>query len=108
MGQVFAASYSSFRRGVVKSWHLSLGCVKDSQSRYVIVKGILAGKEETFMNLDCPPTCSPDFLSKTLAVFWTGSQGLLAGGVVTLITLVVTPFKASEVAYYYLPQYWIF
>ena len=57
----------------------SLDFVKDSQGWYIIVKGILAGKEVTFMNLYCPPAYSPDFLSKTLAVFMEHASGTLVG-----------------------------
>ncbi len=80
VGQVFATSYSSFSRGVAiliskKLAFRSLDCVKDSQGRYVIVKGILAGNEVTFMNLYCPPGYSPDFLSKAFAVFMDQASG---------------------------------
>lgn len=71
---VFATSYSSFSRGVAiliskKLAFRSLDCVKGSQDQYIIGKGILAGKEVTFMNLYCPPAYSPGFLSKAFAVF---------------------------------------
>lgn len=74
VGQVFATTYSSYSRGVaiLVSKRLAfrcLNCVKDSQGRFVIVKGILLGKEVTFMNLYCPPGHSPDFLSKAFAQF---------------------------------------
>lgn len=50
MGHVVATSYFSFSRGIAiliskKLTFRSLDSVKDSQGRYVIVKGILAGKE---------------------------------------------------------------
>lgn len=80
VGQVFATSYSSFSRGVAiliskKLAFRSLDCVKDSQGRYVIVKGILVGKEVTFMNLYCPSGYSPDFLSKAFSVFMDQASG---------------------------------
>ena len=86
VGQVFATSYSSFSRGVAiliskKLMFRPLDCVTDSQGRYVIVKGILTGKEVTFMNLYCPPGYSPDFLSKAFAVFMDlASEDSFVGG----------------------------
>lgn len=82
MGQVFATSYSSFSRVVAiliskKLVFRSFDRVKDSQGRYVIVKGILSGKEVTLntMNLYCPPGYFPDFLSKAFAVFMELASG---------------------------------
>ena len=56
MGLVFSTSYSSFSRGVAilisKSIAFrSLNGVKDSHGCYVLLKGILSGKEVTFMNV---------------------------------------------------------
>lgn len=84
VGQVFATSYSSFSRGVAiliskKLAFRSLDCIKDNQGRYVIVKGILSGKEVTFMNQYCPPTYSPDFLQGFRVFYGTGLRGLLCG-----------------------------
>lgn len=80
VGQVFATSYSSLSRGeaILMSKNLaflSLECIKDNQGLYVIVKGILAGKKVIFLNLYCPLSCSPDFLSKTFAVFMNHASG---------------------------------
>lgn len=80
VGQIFATSYSSFSRGVAiliskNLAFMSLECVKDNQGRYVIVKGVLAGKELTFMNIYCPPAYSPYFLSKTFAMFINHASG---------------------------------
>lgn len=74
VGQVFAASYSSSGRGVIilvskKLPFRCLTCVKDNQGRYVIVKGVLSGKNITLMNFYCPPGYPPDFLTRAFAAF---------------------------------------
>ena len=79
VGQVFATSYSFFSSVailIIKELAFRfLDCFKDSQGRYVIVKGILAGKEVTIMNLYCTPAYSPDFLFKAFAVFIEWASG---------------------------------
>ena len=80
MGQVCATSYSSFSRGVAiliskNIAFRSLNCVKNSHGCYVIVKGILSGKEVTFMNLYCLPGYSHGFLSKAFAEFTELASG---------------------------------
>ena len=74
VGHVFATSFSSYNRGVVilinkNLAFRSLSCITDTQGRYVIVKGVLSGKNITLMNLYCPPGFSPDFLSKAFSIF---------------------------------------
>lgn len=74
VGQVFATTCFSFSRGVAilvnkNLVFRSLNCVKDSQGRYVIVKGVLSRKAVTLTNLYCPPGYSLDFLSKAFAEF---------------------------------------
>lgn len=76
VGQVFATSYSSFSRGVAilvnrNLAFRALNCVKDSQGRYVMVKGVLLGLEVSLMNLYCPPGYSSNFLSKPFTEFAT-------------------------------------
>ncbi len=64
VGQVFATSYSSFSRGVAILVSKNIAfrshrCVKDNLGCYVTVKGVLSGKDVTFMNVYCPPGYSP-------------------------------------------------
>lgn len=58
--QMFATFYSSFSMGVAilinrKIGFCCLNSIRDDHGQYIIVKGILFGKEVTFMNLYCPP-----------------------------------------------------
>lgn len=86
VGQVFATAYSTFSRGVAILINKNLAfrplhTVVDSQGRYVIVKGVLKGKDITFMNVYCPPGYSADFLSKVFAEFAElASEDAFVGG----------------------------
>lgn len=77
---VCATLYSSFISGVATLISKNLTfeciyCIKENQGHFIIIKGILAGKEVTSMNLYCPPAFSLDFVSKTFAVFMGRASG---------------------------------
>ena len=74
VGQVYFSSFTTSSRGVVILIHKNLPfqlkkCIKDKYGRFVIINGVLHGKEITIMNLYCPPNYSPDFLTKAFSEF---------------------------------------
>lgn len=62
----------------IKPAFRSLTSGKDDEDRYVIVKGLLLGKNITLMNLCCPPGYSHNFLTKTFAAFCELSSLMIA------------------------------
>lgn len=86
VGQAYFSSFTTSSRGVAILIHKDLPfqvkkCMKDNYGRFVIINGVLHGKEITIMNLYCPPNYSPDLLTKAFSEFAEVTSPLaLVGG----------------------------
>lgn len=74
VGEAFFSSYTSNSRGVCILINKKLpfkleSCVKDSNGRYIIIKGLLYGKYISILNMYAPPGHPTDFVTKAFLEF---------------------------------------